>query len=151
MFKASMRIASILKMIILGIVLTSIFKLSDINANYYFSLYSGMLVSIILLYIIAVISGVYVYKEKMNTMDDDDLFVLFLDTAKKTEIKHRGVYVITAWAFLLQLFLLLIYYLFHMHQHAYFFMRLVSILYVVYICGNTISRNTIKKEKINNE
>lgn len=81
MFKACMRITSILRMVLLGVVLSSAFKLSNVNANYYFSLYSGMFVSILLLSVIAAVS--VIYKEKTNTMKDDDPYLAVLDAAKR--------------------------------------------------------------------
>jgi len=149
MFKACMRITSILRMVLLGVVLSSAFKLSNVNANYYFSLYSGMFVSILLLSVIAAVS--VIYKEKTNTMKDDDPYLAVLDAAKKAEEKHNKIYTITTWTFSLQCFLLVIYYLFHMQQHAYFFMRLISILYFVYISAKTISHHIVKEEESNNE
>jgi len=148
MFKACMCIASMLKIILIGIVLTSFIKLSNINADYYFSLYSGIFVSILLLCIIVAVS--VIYKEKTNTMKDDDPYLAVLDAAKKAEEKHNKIYTITTWTFSLQCFLLVIYYLFHMQQHAYFFMRLISILYFVYISAKTISHHIMKEGESNN-
>jgi hypothetical protein len=150
MFKACMRIASMLKIILIGIVLTSFIKLSNINADYYFSLYSGIFVSILLLYIIAAISSIY--NEKTNTMKDDDPYLSLFNAAKKAEAKHDKAYifVITLWTFILQLILLIIYYLFNMHHYAYFFIRLASILYIAYICASTISHHIMKEGESNN-